>query len=80
MTAGNRDPLDHPVDGRLGEAASGGTISGPAAAAAPLPASDGSEASFDAVLHPHRSLSALRFSHFDDRLEPGQFRDRDRAS
>ncbi len=61
MTAGNRDPLDPPVDGGLGEAASGATVSGPAAAAAPLPASDGSEASFDAVLHPHRSLSAFGF-------------------
>lgn len=61
MTAGNRDPLDHAVDGRLGEAASGRTISGPAAAAAPLSASDRGEASFDAVLHPHRSLSPYGF-------------------
>ncbi len=59
MNGGNRDPLDHPADGGLGETASDRTISG--AAAAPLPDSDGGEASFDAVLHPHRSLSPYGF-------------------
>ena len=61
MTAGNRDPLNHTVDGSPDEAASGGSYSGHTTAAAPLPASDGSEAAFDAVLHPHRSLSPYGF-------------------
>ena len=61
MTAKNRDPLEHTVNGRGGETASDRTISGPAATAAPLPDSDGGEASFDAVLHPHRSLGPYGF-------------------
>ena len=61
MTANNREPIDHAANDDLGEAGSAKTMSEPTAAAAPLPASDGSEAAFDAVLHPHRSLSPYGF-------------------